>query len=124
MVQNVSDVLISQSIVKRNSGDAEEQAGDVGESPFNPVLGEQAEQLHFFPFRDIEEVLLNDPTSDVVASSDGLLVSQVFDGWLIVFRDDFAFVFHKVPSAGLSENFLRELRITCFIVSSWGLEQL
>lgn len=87
MVKSIGDVLISQGIIERDGGDAEEEAGPVSESPLHSVLGEDAHQLEFFALGDVEQFFRDDATADVVGLGDGLLVCEVLDDRLIALLD-------------------------------------
>lgn len=87
MVESIGDVLISQGIIEGDGGDAEEEAGPVGESPLHSVLREDAHQFEFLALGDVEQFFCDDTTADVVCLGDGLLVGEILDDGLVVLLD-------------------------------------
>lgn len=63
MLEDVSDVLISKSIIDGNGGESIQTCGDITDSPLLSVLREDAEHLQLLSLRLAEEFLYDDGTA-------------------------------------------------------------
>ncbi len=77
MVEDVGNVLVSEGVVDRDSGESVKAGCNISDGPLRPVFRENAEHFQFLAFRLVKQMLVYYSTSHVLGPLSKLLVADV-----------------------------------------------
>jgi hypothetical protein len=77
MVENVSNVLISEGVINRDGCEPIKAGCGIGNGPLRPVFGENAKHFHLLPFWLVKQMLSYYSASHVLGPLSKLLVADV-----------------------------------------------